>query len=67
MQLHQLLRFINFTTPLRILDIEGIEICKVNSKLDIDLDLYEYLILEISSGVINLDGLKNSIFITIQK
>ena len=35
MQLHQLLRFVNKKVPIVILDVEGIEICTVQSKDDI--------------------------------
>ena len=67
MQLHQLLRFINFKTPLIIYDIEGIIICTVNCKNDIDIDLYEYPILELNSGIVGMPNGIPGIFITIQK
>lgn len=42
MQLHQLLRFIQNNTAIIIFDIQGIEICKVEDKSKINVDLYEY-------------------------
>lgn len=67
MQLHQFLRFLSFGTPIIIFDIQGIEICKVQSKDEIDLELYEYPVMEISVGAINLYKELHGLFITIQK
>ena len=67
MQLHQLLRILNIGTPIVLFDIQGIEICRVPSKDFIHVDLYEYPILEISTGFIDLHKERYGLFITIQK
>lgn len=67
MQLHQLLRFCVFDIPILLFDINGIEICKVRSKTDIHVDLYEYDILEINIGIIDLRTHEYGLIITLQK
>lgn len=64
MQLHQLLRYISSGTPILIFDIEGVEICNVYDKEDINVDLYEYIIFEV--GIVNFFG-DTKLTITIQK
>lgn len=67
MQLHQLLRFVNKKVPIVILDVEGIEICRVQSKDDIHVDLYEYHLLEIAVGLMVGNNQYYGLCITIQK
>lgn len=67
MQLHQLLRFISINTAVILFDIQGIEICRVASKCDINVDFYEYPVLEIACGPSYLHSSLHSIYITIQK
>lgn len=67
MQLHQLLRFITYGTPILLFDVQGVEICKVASKDDINIDLYEYLILDISVGIVDFRRNLHGMYITIQK
>lgn len=67
MQLHQLLRFITINTAIMLFDIQGIEICRVSSKYDINVDFYEYPVLDITCGPSYMNGGLHSIYITIQK
>lgn len=67
MQLHQFLRFITPNTAIMLFDIQGIEICRVSSKYDINVDFYEYPVLDISCGPSYINNSLHSIHITIQK
>ena len=50
MQLHQILRIISIESPIVLLDSACVRIAKVRSKIEIDLDLYEYRVLGIGSA-----------------
>ena len=49
MNLFQFLRFVRIGTPIIIYDIEDVEICKVTSKEYLNIDLFEYEILSVST------------------
>ena len=69
MQLHQLLRHITDGTRIMLFDLKGNNILKVNSKLDIPVDLYEYVVLEFTVGVFDMyyTELNWGLYITLQK
>lgn len=67
MQLHQLLRTIAVNVPIIILDIEGIEICRIKSKTEVPLDLYEYSVMLISLGIPKNSKCKTYLAILIDK
>lgn len=67
MQLHQFLRFCVSGIPIILFDIAGIEICKVYTKEDIHVDLYEYPILELNVGFVDLYHHTYGLMITLQK
>ena len=50
MQLHQLLRYVHDAVPIMIFDLKDHQICSVRSKENINIDLYEYDILELALG-----------------
>ena len=65
MELHQLLRFITDSCAILLFDLKGHTICKTRSKHNIPIDLYEYLVLEITVGP---DDLYNrALYITLEK
>lgn len=67
MQLHQLLRYVHDNTPIIIFDLKDNEICSVRSKEHIDINLYEYDILDFTIGPSNIKGCGSALYITLQK
>ena len=67
MQLHQLLRYVHDAVPIMIFDLKDHQICSVRSKENINIDLYEYDILELALGDSNVKGCKSALYITLQK
>lgn len=67
MQLHQLLRYIHDNTPIIIFDLKDNEICSVRSKERINIDLYEYDILDFTVGESNIRGCGSAIYIILEK
>lgn len=68
MELHQLLRHVNLTTPICIFDIAGVCISKVSRKESIPKELYDYDVLEITTGMSYVANNKSScLYIFIQK
>lgn len=65
MELHQLLRFVTDGCAILLFDLKGRNICKTRSKHNIPINLYEYLVLEITVGS---DDLYNkALYITLEK
>lgn len=67
MQLHQFLRYIHDAVPIMIFNLKDICISSVTDKTNIDIDLYEYDILDINIGPSNLKGCNSAIYITLEK
>ena len=67
MQLHQFLRYIHDAVPIMIYNLKGYLIASVRSKENIDIDLYEYVILDIGLGPCNIKGCTSAIYITLEK
>ena len=67
MQLHQFLRYIHDNNPIILFDVKGKEVCSVRSKDDINIDLYEYPILDIGLGYSNIKGCQAAFYITLEK
>lgn len=67
MQLHQFLRYIHDAVPIMIFNLKDMLITSVRSKENIDIDLYEYVVLDINLGPSNIKGCNYSIYITIEK
>lgn len=67
MQLHQFLRYIHDAVPIMIFNLKDICISSVRDKTNIDIDLYEYDILDINIGPSNLKGCNSAIYITLEK
>lgn len=67
MQLHQFLRYIHCAVPIMIFNLKDVCICSVRDKSSINIDLYEYVILDINIGPSNLKGCNSAIYITLEK
>ena len=67
MQLHQLLRYVHDNTPIIIFDLKDHQICSVRSKGSIDINLYEYDILDFTVGQSNIKGCNAALYITLEK
>lgn len=67
MQLHQFLRYIHDAVPIMIFNLKDVCICSVRDKGNINIDLYEYRILDITLGPCNIKGCNSAIYITIEK
>ena len=68
MQLHQILMLIPSCIPIIVFDSVNIEICRVYSKDEINIDLYEYDIATIYPAKIKFDyDIKTGIVINIYK
>ena len=69
MELHQILRMINVDTPIVLVDLQGISICKVRSKNEIHYDLYEQTVWEISvcANYFEFYGILTCIKITLKR
>lgn len=67
MKLHQLLRQLRSENAVVILDTQGIIVCKECKKDNIDIDLYEYNVIEFGSAISEFYDIKSCIFIIIDK
>lgn len=71
MKLYQLLRHIKNNVHIKLCDLQEVEICKVDSKVFISTDLYEYDLFSIDLVNDSLPGVINAnnyyLQITIQK
>lgn len=67
MELHQLLRHIRSETAICLFDIEGICICQVGTKEDISIELYDYNVQDLSTGISYVSGHSSCLYITIEK
>ncbi len=67
MQLHQFLRYLHDAVPIMIFNLKDICISSVRSKENINLDLYEYVVLDINIGPSNIKGCNSAIYITLEK
>ena len=67
MQLHQFLRYIHDAVPIMIFNLKDTCICSVRDKQNIDINLYEYVILDIGIGDSDIKGCKSAIYITLEK
>lgn len=67
MQLHQFLRYIHDAVPIMIFNLKDVCICSVRDKSNINVDLYEYDILDVDLGPSNIKGCNSAIYITLQK
>ena len=67
MQLHQLLRYTHDNVPLVIFDLKGKQITSVRTKQNIDVNLYEYDVLELALGKSDVKGCDSAIYITLVK
>lgn len=68
MELYQLLRQVRSGTAICIFDVAGVCICQVVSKEDISIDLYEYVVLDITTAISYVYNNKSScLYINIQK
>lgn len=67
MQLHQFLRHVKDNVSIMIFNLNDVCICSVRDKGNINIDLYEYDILDISLGPSNITGCNYAIYITLEK
>jgi len=68
MELHQLLRHIHSRAPIYLFDIAGVCICQVVTKEDISIELYDYVVLDLTTEISYIQNNKRAcLYITIQK
>lgn len=67
MQLYEFLNFISSSCPVVVFDINGIKIASVTSKKDLNVELFEYAILEVAAGKYSEQLPISSIYVQIQK
>lgn len=67
LQLHQFLRTVSITTPIVILDLQNIPITKVRSKIEINLELYEYNVVSVGAALASFSNNMPCIYIIIDK